>query len=292
MDPEPEPELDCRYYKSTLPTSEDTVMVKIGTGSEYGYKVTLLEYANVEGFVNLSEIKEKRNKKKKVVKEGEIVPMTVVKVDKEKNHIDLSKRQITPELKEQTTEKYKYSTCLHKLGKELHAIYKDFTKDESVDLEFIMDVTIWRLYDEYTDEPVNKLYIDVLENPKLLFPESGLPNEYVETAIENISNRVIKTDMLKEIDIHLQVTDRDGVKTLKKIFADSKQELAKYKISISVASPPVYTVRVEGPDDKVGTELLRSYVKNIEKAAMDCGAEYRVISDVRSVKECCLDFKF
>jgi len=58
-----------------------------------GAYVQLLEYNNIEGMILLSELTRRRIRSvSKLIKVGRIEPVMVLRVDKEKGYIDLSKR--------------------------------------------------------------------------------------------------------------------------------------------------------------------------------------------------------
>lgn len=293
---------DCRYYKSELPTNDDTVIVQIGPANEYGYKATLLEYNSIEGFVSLTELVHGRMKKKKVVKEGDIIPMIVVRVDKTKKYIDLSKKKLVANTSEATMTRYKYTTYLYKIGKEIYAMYTDFCKeiqqDLVHDLEFIMDSTIWRLYDAYSEETHDKIYLDVLNNPKILFEsdKSSTLNEifspsFIEKATANISSRIIRNNMMQEAAVHLLVLSEAGVNEIKEILAHGVVH-SDYKITILINAPPVYNIRVEGPDEAEGKKILELVVSTIQQNAERCKAEFKVTDEVKTLKIGSFDIRF
>jgi translation initiation factor 2 subunit 1 len=66
--------------------------------TENGAYVILLEYENMEGLILSTEVTRKRVKSvKKFLKVGKQETMMVIRVDREKRYIDLSKKQVQPE---------------------------------------------------------------------------------------------------------------------------------------------------------------------------------------------------
>lgn len=77
---------------------DDVVMVQVRSIAEMGAYVSLLEYGGIEGMILLSELSRRRIRSvQKLVKVGRQEPVMVLRVDKEKGYIDLSKRRVSPE---------------------------------------------------------------------------------------------------------------------------------------------------------------------------------------------------
>ena len=73
-------------------------MVQVRSIAEMGAYVSLLEYGNIEGMILLSELSRRRIRSvQKLIKVGRQEPVMVLRVDKEKGYIDLSKRRVSPE---------------------------------------------------------------------------------------------------------------------------------------------------------------------------------------------------
>ena len=73
-------------------------MVQVRSIAEMGAYVSLLEYGGIEGMILLSELSRRRIRSvQKLVKVGRQEPVMVLRVDKEKGYIDLSKRRVSPE---------------------------------------------------------------------------------------------------------------------------------------------------------------------------------------------------
>ena len=90
--------LDCRFYESKYPEIESLVMVNVRTIADMGAYVSLLEYNNIEGLILLSELSRRRIRSiNKLIRVGRNEVAMVLRVDKEKGYIDLSKRRVSPE---------------------------------------------------------------------------------------------------------------------------------------------------------------------------------------------------
>ena len=85
---------------------------------ENGAYVVLLEYQNMEGLILSTEVTKKRVKSvNKFIKIGRTETMMVIRVDKEKRYIDLSKKKVQPEEAAQTERFYKKAKMVHNIMK-------------------------------------------------------------------------------------------------------------------------------------------------------------------------------
>lgn len=72
-------------------------LVQVKSIAEMGAYVSLLEYNGIEGMILLSELSRRRIRSiSKLIKVGRQEPVMVLRVDKEKGYIDLSKRRVSP----------------------------------------------------------------------------------------------------------------------------------------------------------------------------------------------------
>lgn len=97
------------YYKNKLPQNNDYVVCEIERIiDDGGYFCKLLEYDNITGFVGLREISHVKRLKKiaGIVNEGDIEVMQVVNIDLSSYDIDLSRKHIPLETKQECMAKY------------------------------------------------------------------------------------------------------------------------------------------------------------------------------------------
>ncbi|OWA50111.1 putative Eukaryotic translation initiation factor 2 subunit 1 [Hypsibius exemplaris] len=90
--------LTCRYYAQKLPELDDVVLVNVRSIQEMGVYVDLLEYDGIEGMIPLAELSRRRIRSiNKLVSVGRNEFAAVIRVDKDKGYIDLSRRRVSEE---------------------------------------------------------------------------------------------------------------------------------------------------------------------------------------------------
>ena len=153
-DDQPDSEsLRCRFYEKDFPDENDLVLVlsffcltpaqvRIEKVHENGAYVVLLEYDNMEGLILYTEITRKRvNSVNRLVKVGKNEIMMVIRVDKEKRYIDLSRKKVN---QEEAIEAEKY----FKKAKMVHSIMKMTSTMTKVPLEELYERFGWGLYNK------------------------------------------------------------------------------------------------------------------------------------------------
>ncbi|XP_006463205.1 hypothetical protein AGABI2DRAFT_207881 [Agaricus bisporus var. bisporus H97] len=102
-----------RYYEQKYPEVDELVMVQVRQIAEMGAYVKLLEYDNTEGMILLSELSRRRIRSvQKLIRIGRNEVVVVLRVDKEKGYIDLSKRRVSPEDIVKCEERYMKSKAI------------------------------------------------------------------------------------------------------------------------------------------------------------------------------------
>ena len=112
--------------------------------AEMGAYVNLMEYNNVEGMILLSELSRRRIRSiQKLIRVGRDEVVVVLRVDKEKGYIDLSKRRVSPEEVQKCEEKYRKS-------REVHSIMRHVAEKRQIALEELYQMFCWPLYSKFT----------------------------------------------------------------------------------------------------------------------------------------------
>lgn len=127
-------------YEQEFPEVDDLVMVTVRQIADMGAYVTLSEYNDAEGMVLLSELSRRRIRSVyRLIRVGKNEVVVVLRVDKEKGYIDLSKKRVSPEEVERFEEKYNKS-------KAVHSIMKHVAEKVDMDLEVLYKTVGWPLY--------------------------------------------------------------------------------------------------------------------------------------------------
>ncbi|KAK6010089.1 S1 RNA binding domain protein, partial [Ostertagia ostertagi] len=85
----------CRFYENHFPDIEETVVVNVRQIADMGAYVSLSEYNGKEGMILLSELSRRRIRSvNKLIRVGRSECVVVIRVDKDKGYIDLSKRRV------------------------------------------------------------------------------------------------------------------------------------------------------------------------------------------------------
>ena len=134
---------NCRFYEEKYPEIDSFVMVNVKQIAEMGAYVKLLEYDNIDGMILLSELSRRRIRSiQKLIRVGRNEVVVVLRVDKEKGYIDLSKRRVSPEDIVKCEERYNKS-------KMVHSIMRHVAEKTNVPLEELYTDIGWPLNKKY-----------------------------------------------------------------------------------------------------------------------------------------------
>lgn len=291
-----------RFHRNELPSVDEITTVKVVDSNEFGYKVLLMEYNNVEGFVTKSEIIKGRTRKKRLVKIGDIIAMSVLRVDQNKNTIDLSKKHVVDDEIKNNEIKYKYCQKMFLIGNDIFGIYKRYCELNGVKadmlFEDVMGKTIWRLYDELncsTSNCYEKVYTYICTNVEKLIPEGTFDEKLESFIVNNIKSRIIEKNMMQDLSISLFVTHEEGVNIIKDMLnldlKDHTKDYENYDLFVEAVSPPIYKLRLTGPSNIEGEKILNDIIDTIKAGSEHYSCSFKTTSSIVLVREYEIDIK-
>eukprot|EP00343_Euplotes_focardii_P008595 CAMPEP_0205826196 /NCGR_PEP_ID=MMETSP0206-20130828/27927_1 /ASSEMBLY_ACC=CAM_ASM_000279 /TAXON_ID=36767 /ORGANISM="Euplotes focardii, Strain TN1" /LENGTH=280 /DNA_ID=CAMNT_0053125933 /DNA_START=12 /DNA_END=854 /DNA_ORIENTATION=- len=252
----------CRMHEEELPEANSMVIVRVNKVEEYGAFVSLLEYNNIEGMILSSEVSRKRIRSiHKHLRIGKQDVMQVLRVDKDKGYIDLSKKYVTEEDVRETTERYAKS-------KTVHSIMKHVAVTCNIDLEELLREIAWPLYEEYETEDGNGHALTGLQD--ILLDESKLEkykiqDEVKTTLLKEITHRLAEQPVKVQARIEVTCFTPEGIDAIKPALrAGIAVGDEKRPVEINLQSTPIYRVSTHCMDKQSGINLLNDAIAAIK----------------------------
>ncbi|PNT77569.1 hypothetical protein BRADI_1g65210v3 [Brachypodium distachyon] len=250
------PNLECRMYEPRFPEVDAAVMIQVKHIADMGAYVSLLEYNNVEGMILFSELSRRRIRSiSSLIKVGRQEPAIVLRVDRDKGYIDLSKRRVSEEEARSCEDKYNKS-------KLVHSIMRHVAETLEIDLEPIYQRIGWPLYRKYGHAfEAFKLIVadpdailDVLtyeeketgpDGQEVINVVPAVTPEVKETLVQNIRRRMTPQPLKIRADVEMKCFQFDGV----------------LHIKIKLVAPPLYVLTTQTLDKDQGISVLTDAVK-------------------------------
>ncbi|VFQ72808.1 unnamed protein product [Cuscuta campestris] len=266
------PNLECRMYEAKYPEVDQAVMIQVKSMADSGAYVSLLEYNNIEGMILFSELSRRRIRSiSSLIRVGRIEPVMVLRVNKEKGYIDLSKRRVAEEDIQACEERYNKS-------KLVHSIMRHVAETMELDLEDLYIHVGWPLYRKYghafeafklivndPDSILNSLTREVTEvgpdGNTITRVVPALSEEVKNSLVQNIRRRMTPQPLKIRADVEMKCFQFDGVLHIKE--AMRKAEAVGNKdcpVKIKLVAPPAYVLNTQTLDKEQGISILHNAI--------------------------------
>ena len=273
--------LDCRFYSARYPEIESLVMVNVRTIADMGAYVSLLEYNNIEGLILLSELSRRRIRSiNKLIRVGRNEVAMVLRVDKDKGYIDLSKRRVSPE---------DVAACEDRFNKAkaVHGVLRHLAERRKLLLEELYERIAWPLYKKY-GHAYDAFKIALAEEASSSsssassssssasegggeedpFASLGVPSDIIEELKLYIRRRLAPQPIKIRADVEVSCFTYEGIDAIRDaLFAgiavgggDGKgggESSATSSIKIRLIAPPIYVLSTMTLEKEAGIALLQ-----------------------------------
>ena len=188
-------------------------MVNVRQIAEMGSYVNLLEYNRIEGMILLSELSRRRIRSiNKLIRVGRNEVVVVVRVDKEKGYIDLSKRRVSGEEILKCEEKFAKGKTVNSILRHTAEVLKMSTDQE---FEELYERTAWKLDDKYKKPGISyEIFKSSVTDPSVL-DDCDIPAEWREILISNIKRRLTPQAVKCRADIEVSCYSYEGIDAIK-----------------------------------------------------------------------------
>jgi len=265
--------LHCRMYEQRFPEVEDVVIVQVRSIADMGAYVSLLEYNDIEGMILLSELSRRRIRSiNKLIKVGRCEQCVVLRVDKEKGYIDLSKRRVSPE--DMEAHEAKYSNA-----KTVHSIMRHCAERVEMDLEPLYEQIAWPLVPKYGT--VHEAFVRAINDPEEVFgeifsalsQEDGMAGGELSTRVEHLRESLMSQITRKlspaaikiRADFELTCYSSEGIDAIKAaLFAgEAAGSTESTPVKVRLIAPPLYVMMTSSMEKKAGLEALHRALEAI-----------------------------
>ncbi|TFK15048.1 signal-induced proliferation-associated 1-like protein 1 [Platysternon megacephalum] len=259
------PGLSCRFYQHKFPEVEDVVMVNVRSIAEMGAYVSLLEYNNIEGMILLSELSRRRIRSiNKLIRIGRNECVVVIRVDKEKGYIDLSKRRVSPEEAIKCEDKFTKSKTVYSILRHVAEVL-EYTKDEQ--LESLFQRTAWVFDDKYKRPGYGAYdaFKHAVSDPAIL-DGLDLTEDERHVLIDNINRRLTPQAVKIRADIEVACYGYEGIDAVKEALrAGLNCSTENMPIKINLIAPPRYVMTTTTLERTEGLSVLNQAMAVIKE---------------------------
>jgi len=251
------------------------VMVNVRAIAEMGAYVYLLEYNNIEGMILLSELSRRRIRSiNKLIRVGKTEPVVVIRVDKEKGYIDLSKRRVSAEDVEKCTERFAKAKAVNSILRHVADIL-NFEANEQ--LEELYQKTAWHFEEKYKSKAAAyDVFKQAVIDPSIL-DECGLEDQTKEVLLNNIRRKLTSQAVKIRADIECACYEYEGIDAVKEALrAGLEISTEELPIKINLIAPPLYVMTTSTPEKADGLKALEDAIERIKETITKLGGVFTV----------------
>ncbi|KHN87144.1 Eukaryotic translation initiation factor 2 subunit 1 [Toxocara canis] len=268
--------LSCRFYANQFPDVEDTVMVNVRQIAEMGAYVSLLEYNNKEGMILLSELSRRRIRSvNKLIRVGRNECVVVIRVDKEKGYIDLSKRRVYSKDLLQCEDRFAKAKAVNSI---LRHVADQLEYESEKQLEDLYERTAW-----YFDKKLKKkaaaydVFKKAISDPTVL-DECDIPQDVREKLLEDIRKRLTPQAVKIRADIEVSCFSYDGIDAVKEALINGQKcSTEEMPIKINLIAAPLFVVTTQTLERSEGLEAVNSALDVIKNTIESHQGTFKVV---------------
>lgn len=250
-----------------FPEEGEVVIVTVQGITPYSASCALDEYPGKEGMIHVSEVSGKWVRDiKKFVKKGKMYPAKVLRVDKEKGHINLSLKRLSKKNKERKLQEFKNEERAEK-------ILEEIGKKNGWKLKEAYEKIGFDLQDKFGT--MFKAFEEGFESTEVLL-RRGVDKKTAEMIHEIAKELVQKKKVKIKVELNLKFFSGDGVEKLKVFLADLEK---KHNLNIKYVSAPKYSVEILTDNPKLAERELKENLSKSFEGLQDGEFSFKIKGD-------------
>jgi len=267
-------------YESEFPEVDDLVMVRVNRINEIGAFVSLLEYNDKEGIILLSELSRRRMRSvNKHIRVGKKEVLQVLRVDKEKGYIDLSKKNLKDEDIVECTQRYMKSKTVHSIMS--HVADTQTGTDKIYTLEDLYKTIGWPLYEKYGHA------YDAFKKAAAgedIFEGLQAADHIKDAILKTIQHRLGSQPVKIQADIQVTCFSYEGIDAIKPALrAGQNCGTNEEPIKVQLVCSPEYILVTTSTDPERGISTVKKAIEAIQTEIKKHGGDCVIKTEARVV---------
>ena len=246
---------------SEYPSEGDLVIIKVKNIENYGVFVELIEY-DKEGFIHVSKITSGWVKNiRSHVSEGQLRVASVMKVDRQKDLIDLSMRKVSPAQEKRRMDEWKRVKHSMKVFNRACTSLKENFDQASKE-------TLPKLETEYEDL-YSALEACSLEGVAAL-KNVNISDKWKKALTEEAKKSISPPSVEIRGTLTMKIYSPDGADIIKKI----GDKISSKQVDLKYISAPEYLLSIKATDYPQAENILEKTLKQVEESVKSSKGEY------------------
>jgi translation initiation factor 2 subunit 1 len=242
------------YHRNGFPEEDELVLCTINKVFPHSVFCTIDEFRKT-GVIHISEVSPGRIRNiRDFVREDKKIVCKVLRVNKEKGHIDLSLRRVNDSQKRSKTNQIKQEVMAERI---LEFICKKFNKDPLKVYNSIAP----KVFDDY--DSLYDLFEDIVEGNNS-FDSFDFDKDFVKELLVMIKQRIKPAEVIIKGVLELSSSSTDGIEIIKGALV--KALSIGDGVNIKYKSAGNYSVSVKSFDYPSAEKILKSVIDLITKA--------------------------
>lgn len=261
--------MNCRMYENEYPEVDEVVMVQVRSIAEMGTYVTLLEYNNIEGMILLSELSRRRIRSvNKLIRVNRNEVVMVLRVDKEKGYIDLSKRRVDPDGVAACEDRFNKAKAVHR-------VLRQVADSKGMVLKELYKQVGWPLYKKYGH--CYDAFKLVLTDQEDVFAGLDVPAELSTALTEYVKKRLAPQPIKVRCDVEVTCFTYEGIDAIRdSLMEGQKAGTAESPVKVKLIAPPMYVMTTMTLDKDMGVACLTKALELVTQAIEAKGGKIEV----------------
>ncbi len=246
--------MQCRFYRNIFPEVDDLVIIRYQDTCDGYVNVALPEYGDLEGMIQFSELTKSkyRNHVNKIIKLDHEDVAQVVALDEEKKLIDLSRKHLKP------NERQEYFDLYIK-NKYAHQAIKNMAKKVETDVEKLCQSIFWNLEDEFDSlfDAFHQAFFDFDQ----IFGNFEIEPD-IKITIREIIHQKFEPESV-QIRADLEIKSLAGISSIKTLLLEIMNQYSEIEVIYNGA--PIYSFSFKTREPEKGFNLMNQIVDSLKQ---------------------------